>query len=367
MAEALAVVNATARKYFKGAADLTVRRRLLLSLLEKKGRIKYNASGTTCTWVVKYDQPSVQSHGASGEYTFDENDLYRQVQVDWRGYVTTDRMDYKNFLMNKGQVALVDRYKQILPELRQTLEDHFHGEMYIDGNATGNANRLHGILSFMGDDGATVAADLIARPSDTYGGQSTVLGTEGGTWSSNATVSPNATLANDWPDGSGTANYDFFSPVLVNTSSTSWSTGSTEWEDNCSEILRRTTTWLTKNGGKTGKPSAFLLASNLWNGYQNYQEARFRNIIPHPEARDLGFPETLNQDGVMIKYEFDVPYGEFFGLNPYQMKLESLDSQLWGVRGPEYDIKSDAFLFKAGFFGNIHWQPKYFARGKAYA
>ena len=105
----------------------------------------------------------------------------------------------------------------------------------------------------------------------------------------------------------------------------------------------------------------------LFNAYQNYQEAKFRNVIPHEESRDLGFPDTLNQDGVGIKYEFDVSAGEFWGINVNQMELASLDSTLWGVRGPTYDIKSDATLFKVGFFGNMRYQPKYFAYGKARA
>ena len=174
-------------------------------------------------------------------------------------------------------------------------------------------------------------------------------------------------MAVDWPSGSGSTEFDYLSPVLVNITSESWGTGSTEWEDNCGRILRKTTTWLTKNGGQDGRPTCYMLADDLFNSYQDYQEARFRNIIPHPEGRDLGFPDTLNQDGVMVKYEFDVPAGQGFGINVHQMELASWDSVLFGTRGPFYDIKSDAYLFKAGFFGNCRFNPKYFARLKAYA
>jgi len=367
MAEALAVVNVTARKYFSGASDATIRKRLLLALLAKYGRIKFNEDGADCYWVVEYAQPPVQSHGASGEYEFTEHDLYRQLNIDWRGYVTTDKMDYKNALMNKGPVAIVNRYARVMPGLKKTLDNHFHGECYIDGNATGNESRLHGMLSFMGDDGATGAGDLVARPYDTYAGQDTTPQAAGGSWSSSLTTSPNSVIATDWPSGSGDCEYDYLCPVLVNTTSTAWGTGSTEWEDNCGRIFRRTTTWLTKNAGQDGRPTLYMCADDLFNAYQDYQEAKFRNIIPHPEGRDLGFPETLNQDGVMVKYEFDVPVSEAFGINVHQMELASLDDVLFGTRGPYYDIKTDAYLFKAGFFGNCRYMPKYFARLKSYA
>ncbi len=365
MSEALSVVNTTARKYFSGAADLTIRRRLFLRLLAQHGRIAYNENGDAVYWNVQHSQPPVQAHGASGEYSFDEHDLYRQLTVDVRGYVATDKMDEKNRLMNKGNVAIIKRYGRIIPNLKQSLDDNFHGELYIDGYGTGNGNRLHGLQSFLGE-GTVVAADLVAQPSDTYGGHSTALANEGGSWSSDLSTSPNAAVDTDWPDGKGDAEYDFMSPVLVNTTSTNWGS-TTNWEDNCGKILRRTTTWLTKNGGQTGRPTLYMMGGNKFNGFQDYHETKFRNIIPHPEARDLGFPDTLNQDGVMVKYEFDVPATEVYGINIHQMELCSWDSVLFGVRGPTYDIKSDATLFKAGFFGNARYQPKYFALLKEYA
>jgi len=359
MAEALTVVNTTARKYFAGAADLTVRRRLFLRLLSEAGRISFNENGESCYWNVEFSQPPVQSHGASGEYSFDEHDLYRQLNVDVRGYVATDKMDFKNTLMNKGNVAIINRYKRIMPNLKKSLDDHFHGELYIDGYATGNGNRLHGLQSFLGY-GTVAAGDIVAVPSDTYGTRSTALASESGQWSTDLGTKPNSTIGTDWPDGKGDSDYDYLSPIIVNSSSTAWG-ATTNWEDNCGKILRRTTTWLTKNGGKDGRPTCYMMGNNKFNGFQDYHEAKFRNIIPHPEARDLGFPDTLNQDGVMVKYEFDVPATEVYAINVHQMELASWDDVLFGTRGPYYDIKSDAYLFKAGFFGNARYQPKYFA------
>jgi len=366
MAEALSLVNVTAKRYMAGAADLTLRRRLLLALLAKNDRIRYGESGFDCNWNVQFSEPPVQPHGSSGEYEFNAQDLYRQLVIDWRGYVATDKMDYKDELMNRGSLAIIDRYARIIPNLKSSLENKFGGEFYINGNLAANSSRLHGMLTFAVA-GTVAAGDVIAVPAATYGGKSTAPQDQGGSWSANLTTKPNATLATDWPDGNGTTEYDYLAPVLINTSSTNWGTGSTIWEDNCGRILRRASTWLTKNAGQDGKPTVYVCAADIFNGYQNYQEAKFRNIIPHPEGRDLGFPDTLSQDGVMVKYEFDVAAGEFWGVNVFQMEMASLDDVMWGVRGPTYDIKSDSTLFKAGFFGNMRYQPKYFCHGKARA
>lgn len=366
MSEAITVIQSTAKKYFAGASDLTLRKRLLLAELQRRGRIVYNENGYDCTWDVEFSQPPVQAHGAGGEYSFSAHDAYRQLTIDWRGYVATDKMDEKERLMNAGDVAIVNRYKRIMPNLLKSLDNNFHSEAYIDGYATGNENRLHGILSFLTEGGTTNAGDILATPNDSYGGRSTVLGALGGSWSSALSTKPNATLATDWPDGNGDSEYDYLSPVIANYTSTGW-TGTATWESTCARVLRRVTTWLTKNGGSEGRPDCFFLSSDLFNTYQDYQETKFRILVPHKGADDLGFSDTLNQDGVMVKHEFDVPAGQGFAFNFDMMELASLDDVLFGTRGPHYDIHSDAHLFKAGFFGNMRWQPKYFGKLKAIA
>lgn len=366
MSEWAGVINTTAPKYLKGAADLTFRKRLLLALLRKYGRIRTGESSYQCTWDVEFDQPPVRQFGDAGDQTFSRHDVYRQLTIDWRGYTTTDQMTKKEYLMNKGMQAIIDRYDRIIPNLVKSLTDTFGGEFFIDGYASGNTNRLHGLESFLGD-GTTVAADLVAQPSDTYGTRSTALANHGGSWSTDLSTSPNAAVATDWPEGSGDVKYDFMSPKLVNYSSTSWGTSSTSWEDNCERALRKTTIWLHRTGGQEGRPTCYLLSSDLFADFQNFQAARNRIIIPHKESEDLGFSDALNFDGVAVKYDYNVPAGVGYGLNINQMELSSIDDVLFRPDGPEWDIKTKSWLFEVGFFGNLRYQPKYFSRLAAYA
>lgn len=360
MAEWAGVVNVTAQRYLQGAIDGTIRDRLLLKMLQQRGRIIFNQNGYNCRWAVQFDEQPIEPYADGGVINFSRHDLYRQLELDWRGYKGADRMTEKERLMNRGNVAIIDRYSRIIPTLTQSMQNKFAAEFYIDGTAAGNENRVMGIESIM-KVGTCAATDRIATLSGSYAGQSMNLAAEGGTWG--ATLGsgnyPNATLAKDWPEGKGDARYDYLAPKILNYTASTWGTGSTAWADNCARVIRQAVAWTTRTGGRSGRPTMFQLGSDLFYQYQNYQEVKYRVIVPHKEANDLGFPETLNQEGVMIGTDFDVPAAVGYGLNVDQMELACMDSKLFATRGPDYDVHTDSYLFAVGFWGNIRWYPKY--------
>ena len=366
MAEFAAVLKEAAPAYLKGRADNTIRNRLLLTLLAKNGRIKYNASSHKLYWDVKAGQRVIEAYGDDGVINFQRSDLHEQLNIDWRGYKMSDRMTEKQRLMLGDLTAIINRYSGIAEDMMDDLQDGFCGELFVDGYDASNTNRLHGLESFFATQN-DAAANRIGQPDDTYGGHATDVGTRGGTWSTNLSTKPHATIATDWPDGNGTADYDWNSPKVINYSSTNWGTGSTTWADNCERVLGQTTIWTTLTGGKKGRPSLYLLAGDLFYDYQNKMRAKYRIQVPHSEANDLGFTDTLNQDGVMIQADFDVPASTGYGLNINQMCLESLDNVLFSSRGPEYDINTDGYLWLIGFFGNARYNVKHFSKLAALA
>jgi hypothetical protein len=365
--EHVAVVKATAPKYFKEASDLTFRRRLWLAMLEKYGQIEYNASSFACVWDVEYSQPEVRQYGDQGDQEFNEHDALLQLTCDVRGYTTTDRLTKKKQLMNQGATQIYDLYKKKSENLLKAIRDKFCGELYIDGNLAANANRLLGIESFMGDDGATVAADIVANPSDTYAGQSTALGANGGNWTTDLTTYPNATAATDWPWGNGDTEYDCLSPLLVNYSSTSWNTSSTDWIDNCEEVLRFAGIACASKNGDDNIPMLHMLDAKLYGDFLNFHAARNRIVLPHKESQDLGFSKTMNFEGAAVHFEFDCPANVGYGITPNNIELFSMENQLFIPDGPEWSIERKGWLYEVGFFGNMRFQPKFFARYAAYA
>ena len=368
--EWIGILETTRHKYMKGASDLTLRKRLLLAMLKKRGRLEFNQSGDECRWQVEFSQPAVSSYGDGGVIDFSNHDAYRQLGVDWRGYVATDTMTKKQQHMNKGDEALIKIFSRKQGNLMKSISNNFAGELYRDGSAVGRENNVHGLETFMGDDGNTAAGDKIANPSDTYGqtSLSTALGALGGAWSSDLASSPNGTLATDWPDGQGDSEYDFLAPKLVNWSSNAWGTGAQTWEANAWRVISQTITWLTMNGADEAIPTIIPMSSNLFQGYKEAQEVKTRINIPHKESQDLGFGQTLNQDGVAIAPDFDCPVDTAYALNLSTVTISSLTPELFWIEGPDKDPRTLwSYLWGTGFFGNVKYQPKYTAKIKNFA
>lgn len=363
MAEALVVTNATAKQYFKGVSDMTVRDYLFLALLENHDRMVFNCSGADFIFGVKYDQVQVTTYGSREELTFQTTDVMKQITTTSKGLLATDQWSYKDALMNRGDLAIYDYYARKSDDMAESLTDRIGDKLYGDGTGT---DQLDGLESFLATS-TTVAADIVAKPGDTYLSQSTAVAQDSSVWDATLSTKPNASIATDWPRGKGATAYDWWSPIIFNYSSTSLGTGSTLWSVNCAKSMRRLTNFLTKNNGKSGRPTIHLLEQELFNQYQDYQEAKFRNIIPHPKARDLGFPEVLNQDGVMVHSDFACPAAVGYTINIDQMKFLSLYDALFSVQGPEESIKDQAYLFVAGVFGNLYWLPKFHGKLAAVA
>ena len=362
--EWIGVIHSQAPKFFKGYADETIRNRIVLAYLRKHGRILLNANSPMCVWNVKYDQQPIESAGDAGSLVFNRHDLQRQLAVNWRGYVGTDSASEKEIMMNKGPGQILTRYSETIPSLTEAITDHFSDELFIDGEAAGNTNRIHGLNTFLKfNTGGMAASDLVAAPNATYAGQSCVLGNEGGTWSTDLASAdrPNAGLANDWPNGSGPIKYDFVSPLGINWSANSWGTSLQTWEANCERAIRQGIIWQTNRGGQKGRPKLCLLSTDLYTGYANSQISKQRIVVPHKESEDLGFSDTLNQEGVAIRYDYSVPANTGYMLAPEMMELASLDKVLFGYRGPDFSIKDRAWLFYVGFWGNAKYRPKHFA------
>lgn len=361
--EWVGVIQANAPLFVKGYEDLTIRNRYILSLLKQRGRLEYSQSGYECNWQVQFDQNNVNQYADGGLLDFNRSDLYRRCTLDWRAYTATDLMTKLEKAKNQGTTQLINRYNEIGKQLMKSIADKFGGELYKDGNETGRENCIHGIESFMGT-GTTVAADRIAKPDDSYAGRNTDLGDQGGNWSTDLTTSPNANVDTDWPDGNGDVKYDFYSPKILNWSSTNWGTASQTWLDNCHFVISQGQTWLTMTGGKDAQVDVFVCAANLFQGYKNSLESLRRVIVPHKGANDLGFGNVINQDGMAVMADYDCPVNTGYFFNANKMKLSSLHSELFWTEGPTFDIRTLSWLWAVGFFGNAKFDVKWFGKTK---
>ena len=129
------VIHSTAPKYLKGAEDLTIRERIVLSFLKSRGRVKFNENSHTCVWDVEFSEPPIEPYADGGVLNFQRHDPLRQLVLDWRGYVGTDQMTRKERMMNTGDEAIYRRYDKIIPNLTRSITNKFGSEWLIDGYA----------------------------------------------------------------------------------------------------------------------------------------------------------------------------------------------------------------------------------------
>lgn len=354
MAEWSRIVNTTIAEYVKGEEVNILRNRKLLALLKSRGRITFNHGGDKIVKRVRYKRAPMIGYTDGDTLTFSRRDRWKTTELDWRGYSVTDAMTKKEKLMNKSKEQIIDIYADVGKSLMDDIDDQFGEEFYIDGNATGNSKRIHGIESWFGNGGAA-AAGYIASPSDTYANLRTDLGQYGGSWSLSGADST-------WPIGKGDAHYDFWSPLIVDYTDASWAASSDTWANNCTEVLRFAILHSKKNRTKKGQLDYIELETELYRQFLNSNDSRQQINVNRNDPTGLvalGFADTVNFDGVDITYEYGMPSGVGYGLNCDQMELMSLQGQLFVVEGPDYDIAQKSWKTSVDFFGNMWGNPRF--------
>lgn len=358
MAEWSRIVNTTIHKYIREVEVNILRNRKVLAMLQSKGRISFNHSGDLMDWKVRYKRAPMQGFTDSDTLTFSRKDRWKTAQLEWRGYAATDSQTKLEQLKNKNTEAIVKVYSEIASNLMEDMEDQFGDELYVDGNASGNSRRIHGLESFFGNGGAA-AAGYIASPSDTYAGLSTALGNYGGNWS---TVSSNV----NWPSGTGDAHYDFWSPLIVDYTDTAWTPATKTWPNTCLEALRYGIIKGKKNKSKKNMLDMILLDDELYRQFVGALATNERLLVQRAEKKEglysLGFTDVTNYDGVDISFEYGVPTGLGYGWSMANMELCSLQGQLFVPTGPDYEIASQSYRFSIDFFGNCRHNPRYFVK-----
>ena len=344
MAEWARVVNTTTKQFLKGETVQVLRNRKLLAMLNDRGRITHNHSGTEVQWQVRYKQAPMIGFDDSDTMTFSRINRWKQASLPWRGCIVTDSMNKREKEINKGTEALIKVYSMVASQLMQDLEEQFGDLLYIDGNASGNGKLIHGIESFMGVSG-TVSGSPVGNPSDTYAGLSTALGNYGGAWSGT------------WPTGTGDAHYDFFSPTIVDYTNTFWGYPTNNWAATCRDALRYGIIKGKKNKSKRGQLDVVILNDELYRSFvQQLQLEENLQITPQNGSSGLwklGFTDLQNFDGIDVTYEYGVPTGLGYGWCMDLVELMSLQGDLFVPEGPDFDIASQSWRFSLDFLGNL--------------
>lgn len=354
------VVHTTIAQHLKEVEVDILRNRKLLAKLEALGRVSTGWSGDEVKWPIQYRRAKPRGFGMGDTMEFAQKDRYKTAKLPVRGYALGDSVSKLEKLENKSVGQIVDVFSGMTDNLLDDMRENFCDELFIDGNASGNSKRMHGLESMFAFDAATaLAANGVVTPDDTYAGLRTKPGYYGGTW------------AGTWPSGSGDAHRDFSSPVMVNTSSTNWvGAGHTTFAETGEKALRRGIMWSQRNKSASGRLDTILLEQEMFYDLANVFAAKEKVHVTRNEAVSLvslGFTDVLNLDGVEISWEYGMPASTGYGFNCNQMGLRSWQDQLFVPEGPDYDIAAKAWRFSVDFFGNAFFKPRYFVKWYPYA
>ena len=355
-AEALASLKVTIPAYFREATDHTIRRRLLLKLLDIQGNVVRNVQTPKFFWDIEVREAKVRALGGSDRHVWDENDVHEQLWLDHAELEATDVMRRRFQMLNTGSPqAIVQEAGKKMDRLVKSMTRRLNAQFYIDNSGT-QSNMLTGVGSFLKYQTPNPADwILIPQVGTSYGGMSIELGVLGGNWSSDLPTPPSSVLGNDWPDGQGSPEYDYNAPKMMNVNGPIG--GSTGWANNALKAIRRMTQRIKSTGGEGETPVLQLMDNEMYSQVEDLLEQRERLRISDYAAK-LGFPDTLTYGGSLLSTDFDCPAGQGYAINPEHTILYTVHSDLF-FTDTDWSTESQLSQFLVGFLGNYAHTPKY--------
>jgi len=349
MANTLRVLHTTREMWSKKLHDETTRSRMTLAALRKQGKINTNCSGTKLKWTTKYKKLALSGYGDMEKIDWARATLTKTAELPWRAYRMSDAISDMEMKQNKGNPEAVIRlFAEKAKRMQEDAEDQLGGEFYIDGNATANTKRMHGLESFFGiTTGSQVATDNFATVyNDSYAGLTTTEGTYGG--SSDADE--------EW---------NFWTPTVVNVNKTGEA-----WSSHADEQIRRGILEARKSSKASERIDLICLRKSSFRQLLDILDGKERLTFNRGSKIGLvefGFTDMVVFDGVDVGFDEDVIAADAnsdvvhgYGLNTSKLELCVLEDKLWGASGDVFDETQQAFKFWVGFAGNLKAEsPRY--------
>lgn len=364
MASTAREASTTIREYAEDFEETVMRDEKVFAKLVDEGRVELDVAGDGFQWQVQYQRGVVEGNKGDTALIFSPVNRFMPCYLEERGYATTDSMKKREYVKNRKSPALIKYFARMGQFVLDDMKRQFVQEPFIDGDATGNENRLHGLKTFLKHAGNSInsstgavrsynAADYVMAPSATYAGLNTGFQYYGGT--SLTGVWPNAFTANTDGDTA-----DFFTPVLVNYVSSSFAGTAQTWAVQCTDAMRFMIDACHKDDGQM---DMIILNLDLFRQFKTKNDSLQRINVENSGLRKLGFKDVINLDGVDVTGQFGVTVGEGFGFTTKKLTLRSYQPRMFVVDGPFYDKSLREWRVVCDFIGNLKASsPKYFGR-----
>lgn len=365
-------IGTTLTLHLKEEEQTTFRRYKVFAALQANGNVAMNQGGRGFDWQVRYRNVPVSTYTGESPRVFSRHALWQRANLPYRGYSVQDQISKREMLENRGQAQLIDVAGKMSNRLRESMEQHLSKEVFIDGTASGNENRWHGLESMFQvngtvnkDDGtqrSANAADPFGFPNDEYAGLKTGLGQYAG--------SQLATGA--WPQVPVDSEYDFWSPLVCNYTSTYFGTAASTplltWRQNCVEAIRLAVNHAKRNDTKENQIDMILLDRAMYIEFLNRLDSRERAIVTKTNGlKSYGF-DTVEIDGIEVASDYGCPAGVGYALSIGNMEMKVMTGQLLEAEGPFYNEELSAYRYSVSCLANIKMKsPRNFVKFAALA
>jgi hypothetical protein len=336
------------------------------ALLESQGRIVYNCDGRGLAWPIQYKLHDVRGNTGEGTRNFARSSLHKWANLEYRGYEVTDAMTRKELDENSGKSGLIKIWDGFTERMQQSMKQALGPEYFIDGAAANNETNWHGLETMFGVNGtvnvstgaqqAYSAADYVFYPSGTYAGIATDLGTYGG--------------ANEtgviWPEGIADPEWDFWTPLIVNYTSTAFSGTADTFAAQGDEAIRWGLLHAQRNSSAAGQVSQVFLNRTLFGQFKTLAAAKEQINVNRNDSDglvSLGFRNVINFDGVEITYENAVPAGVGYGVSMAAVELRTMHDKMFQVEGPTWDMRERSYIAAVSTLSNLRFHsPRNFIK-----
>lgn len=367
------IANTTIKDYLREEEDAVSRNRVIYGLAKSKGRVTYNHGGDGVNWKVRYRRNALQTN--NGEQTVEFNRYNRNLSadLDWAGYIIPESITKREKLQNRGTPAIIKFVSDLTESMTEDFQDGFAEEFYVDSSATGNSQRWSGLETMYAINGTVTitsgaqrtanAADLFGYPNDTYAGLSTVLGNYGGSWGTQSARS------STWPLGRGSADYDFWSPAVLNYTSTALGGSVATWAIQCESAIRTLVDSINKRQGANSQVDLVIVDRDLYTLLKEREATRQSVVIEKTTPlKALGFTDSIDIDGVEVTAEYGMPAGVGYALSMKHLEIMSMQEQLLMPDMSTFDQGSRTFRYAIDCLGQFKFKsPRSFGKLAALA
>ena len=310
---------------------------VLMGKMRAAGRISGNHGGKFTELRPRKRRRSIT--GGSGNVlrvSFNETNVHDIATLPWRCY------DMGEAQSQYEELALAPKVNQffrdmvsLVSECTEDFMEAFVEKLWADGGA--NSTDIHGFQSWNASTGSVISGSVLADPSDTYAGKSTVLGT-GGSWTGT------------YPEGTGSREYHHWSPFLVDYNSTLLGADTNDWTNQWQHALGYGMTYLKKLQNVEADlcildAEMLRLAKTSLIGVQQI------DIVRTASGRDPGTPK-LYYEGIELASEYGVPADTGWLIPVKKMELRHFGNQLIHMK-EQFDIDSAMYKMLFRFFGNM--------------